>query len=574
MLWGVTVRSPHAHAQDRLARHLRGARDGGRARRPHPRGRARPEDLRARVRRPAGARCGQGALLRRAGRARRRGGAGAGSPRRRGGTGRVRAARAGRRHGAGDRAGAAPSRPADDGARVPRGRAAERRPAHGDPARRPRGRGGRDGERRLRHRHPGPGVPRARVGARGAGRRGRGRRLRRHPVAPRRPRPGRSLPRPRAGDGADPSRRRRRRLRRPRGPLDADPRRDAGAAHEAAGEDRLQPRGVVLRPRPPPPGADLVRAPGDASGRARQRAHEDPARRRRLRLELDRRHVERRVLRARPVQGRERADRVDLRLHEQSAVRRDARLRRRTDVLRRRGADGQARRRARDRSGRAAPVERALLGRPASDRPADRGRAAGRRRDPAGRGATGARGRAAAAGGDPAPGRGRQHDARRRGQARRRLRGRVQEHLLLGGVRRLHRRPRDPARGRLRRDPLRFGRGRTGRHRRDPPGRAHRARHRRRLARRPWHCLGRLRRLRVRVPDDLDGGRRRPGRLPRRARGAEAQRRRGRRRAGLPSFAHDTARPGDRPDHRRAGARLVRRRGDARRRRGRRRSRA
>ena len=49
--------------------------------------------------------------------------------------------------------------------------------------------------------------------------------------------------------------RRRRRVRRARGPLDADPRVHAGAAHRSPGEDGLQPRGVVLRPRPPPPGA-------------------------------------------------------------------------------------------------------------------------------------------------------------------------------------------------------------------------------------------------------------------------------------------------------------------------------
>ncbi len=48
-----------------------------------------------------------------------------------------------------------------------------------------------------------------------------------------------------------------------------------------------------------------------------------------------------------PYAVAERADRVDVRLHEQPAVRRDARLRRRADVLRRRGADGQARGRAR-----------------------------------------------------------------------------------------------------------------------------------------------------------------------------------------------------------------------------------
>ena len=63
--------------------------------------------------------------------------------------------------------------------------------------------------------------------------------------------------------------------------------------------------------------------------------------------------------RARPLQGRERPDRVDLGLHQQPALRRDARLRRRADLLRRRGADGQARRRARDRPGRVAAAERA-----------------------------------------------------------------------------------------------------------------------------------------------------------------------------------------------------------------------
>ena len=56
---------------------------------------------------------------------------------------------------------------------------------------------------------------------------------------------------------------RRRRVRRPRGPLDADPRSDAGAAHEPAGEDRLQPRGVVHRSRAPASGAHLGRAPRD-----------------------------------------------------------------------------------------------------------------------------------------------------------------------------------------------------------------------------------------------------------------------------------------------------------------------
>ena len=53
--------------------------------------------------------------------------------------------------------------------------------------------------------------------------------------------------------------RRRRRVRRPRGPVGARARLPAGAAHRQAGEDELQPRGVVLRPRAPAPGDDALR---------------------------------------------------------------------------------------------------------------------------------------------------------------------------------------------------------------------------------------------------------------------------------------------------------------------------
>ena len=76
--------------------------------------------------------------------------------------------------------------------------AAERRAPHPDPARRRRGGGRRLRERRLRDRHPGPGVPRARVGPRRSRRRGRRRHLRRDAVAARRPRTGRAVPRPAA----------------------------------------------------------------------------------------------------------------------------------------------------------------------------------------------------------------------------------------------------------------------------------------------------------------------------------------------------------------------------------------
>ncbi len=66
---------------------------------------------------------------------------------------------------------------------------------------------------------------------------------------------------PRAG--AATSRRRGRRIRRARGPVDADPRRSARAAHRPAGEDGVRPRRVVHGPRPSAPGADPLRAPRD-----------------------------------------------------------------------------------------------------------------------------------------------------------------------------------------------------------------------------------------------------------------------------------------------------------------------
>ena len=153
----------------------------------------------------------------------------------------------------------------------------------------------------VRARHPGSGVPRPRVRARGAGRRGRRRHLRRDAVAARRPRAGRAVPRPARGAGPHPSRRRRRRVRRPRGPVDPDPRGAARAAHEPSREDGLQPAGVVHGARAPAPGAHPRRAPRHARRPPRQRADAHPARRRRVRVELDRGDRERRVVRVRPV---------------------------------------------------------------------------------------------------------------------------------------------------------------------------------------------------------------------------------------------------------------------------------
>ena len=206
----------------------------------------------------------------------------------------LRAARAGRRSRARDRAGAAPSRPADDGPRLPRRPAPERRPLDRDPPRRPR-------RRRA--------TSRSRASTRSAG----------QDQAFLGPESGLAIPDGEGGvdvhvatqwlhvdrdqvapclglapgAGADPPRRRGRRLRRPRGPLDADPRRDARAPHRPAGEDRLQPRGVVHGPRAPAPGQDLGRAPRDPRRPPRLRARADPARRRCVRLQLDRGDLER-----------------------------------------------------------------------------------------------------------------------------------------------------------------------------------------------------------------------------------------------------------------------------------------
>ena len=62
----------------------------------------------------------------------------------------------------------------------------------------------------------------------------------------------------------------------------------------APGADRLQPRGVLLRPRPPPPVHDALRARRHARRAPGLRARADRPRRRRLRVELDRRVRQRR----------------------------------------------------------------------------------------------------------------------------------------------------------------------------------------------------------------------------------------------------------------------------------------
>ena len=113
MLHGATLRSPHAHARILSVDIAKARRAAGRARGADARGRAGRQDLRAGVRRPAGARDRSRALRRRAGRGRRRAVARARAPGRARDRRRVRAAAAGRRHGARHRDAAAAPRPAD-----------------------------------------------------------------------------------------------------------------------------------------------------------------------------------------------------------------------------------------------------------------------------------------------------------------------------------------------------------------------------------------------------------------------------------------------------------------------------
>ena len=266
----------------------------------------------------------------------------------------------------------------------------------------------------------------------------------------------------------------------------------------------------------------------DARRAARQRPHADPARRRRLRLELDRRLLERGLLRLRALRGPERAARGDRALHQQPALRGDAGLRRRPDLLRRRGPDGQARR-ARSASTRSSCGSRNALA-PGDTLPT------GQRIEGSLPTAEVIR-RAAAL--DPARARARcprdplraarrrrQHDPGRGRPPRQRLRGRLQEHLLLGGLRRLLRRP-GAALGRRLAPRSHCAAAELGQGVTDVilAGRARRARHRRRLARAALDGDGRLGRLDLGLAADLDGLRRRPRRLPggaRRARGATA----------------------------------------------------
>ena len=204
----------------------------------------------------------------------------------------------------------------------------------------------RGGPRRVPGRHAGPGVPRPGVGP-GRARRGRRcRPVRGHPVAARGPGPDRGQPRPARRQGAHHPVRCRRGVRGPRGPVHADPRLPARAAHRQAGQDGVLPRGVLLRARAPAPGLAALRARqhgGRAAG-LRQGGHRPG--RRRVRVELARRRGQRGDPRRRPVRGAACGDGLLRGLHQQPAVRRDARIRGRAGLLRVRDPDGQAGRRA------------------------------------------------------------------------------------------------------------------------------------------------------------------------------------------------------------------------------------
>ena len=216
----------------------------------------------------------------------------------------------------------------------------------------------------------------------------------------------------------------------------------------------------------------------------------------------------------RPVPRRQRAARIDGRLHEQSAMRRDAGFGAVQTCFAAEGADGQAGCRARHRPRRAAAAERARSRRRTVDRPGADGCSAGGRDDPPRRRARRPSRRSCPAtrSACPASGNTTRGEGVRRGTGCRRL----QEHLLLGELRRLD------GRRVVVRDGVaevhcaaEVGRGRGC----DRAGGAHGCRARDR-ARAGCYGIGRLRRLGIGVANDVDGRRRRPARLSRGRRGS------------------------------------------------------
>ena len=370
MLFGATLRSPHAAARIARSRHD-GRGRGARGRRGSDRGRrAGQEDVRPRVRRPAGARRGRRPLR----------GRGRGARRRR----VARAARA--RLSRSSTSTTSRSGRLGRGGRAPAGRAARAR-VRQRPAPRPhrerrprRGRGRRVGRGLLRDGDAGPGRARARGRAR-------------PPAGRRRRRPER---RRRSGSTSTGSRSlrastcRRRRC--------ASTLAGVGGAFGSREDVHVQIHACLLALRTGRPvkmaysreesfhghvhrhpSRTWIRLRRDAR-RADRRGRGSPApRRRRLRLLLARGARERRDLRRRAVRDRERAHRGDGRLHEQPAVRRDARVRRAAGLLRLRVRGRRVGGEARARSGRAPAAERRRDRLGAADGPgADRERARAR----------------------------------------------------------------------------------------------------------------------------------------------------------------------------------------------------
>ena len=192
-------------------------------------------------------------------------------------------------------------------------------------------------------------LPRARGGA--------GRAAARRAAAPlhpgagglRRPPPGGAVPRRAGGAGPRRAGAQRRRLRRQGGHVDPGADGAAGADDRPAGEADPRSRGVDPAAPQAPPDHDGLhgglrrRGPTDRGPGADDRRH------RRLRLGGLQGARARRRPRLRPLQGGQRRRRVARRLHQQPALRGDARLRRQPGPLRHGGGAGSAGREGRPR---------------------------------------------------------------------------------------------------------------------------------------------------------------------------------------------------------------------------------
>ena len=485
-----------------LDRRLRGAPDPRRPRRPPRRRRAGPEDLRTRVLRPAGARRRRRPLRGRAGRTRRRGDARAGARGRRADRRRLRAAAGRLRHGGG----------ACDPTHRRCTRSATSSATSIFATATPRALSRTCGSRATTRRRCRTPLHSARRAGSPSRRRRRRRPLRRDAVAPRRP----AADRPRAS---------------------ASPRKWCGSRSPAWAARSARGRTSTSRSTRAYSRSRTGRPVKIAYGREESfhgHVHRHPSRvwirygatydgrlvAADVRLLLDGGAyassspavlANASTFAAGPYEIPNVPHRGHRRLHEQSALRRDARLRRAAGLLRLRVGDGRARRGARDRPGRAPAAERAAPGLRAADRPGADGQRARARGDRALRDAAAARCAA--------------HPPAGRAASASRSASRTS---LQRGLRRRSRGDGDalPRPGR----PARRG---AHRGRRLRPGSVHRARadrpHRargRRGRRAPAEHERRLGRLDVGLTPDDDDRRRRPGGLPGGPRGAPRPRRR------------------------------------------------